>query len=272
MTVYADVLFITNFIVDYFLIKLTAKITHTNYKTVRILLASFFGGITALYIFVPNVNTVLDILIKLLIAFAVTFITFDFKGIKPFLRNTAVFFAVSFGFAGGMLAIWHIAKPNGMVINNSVVYFNISPILLIAFSVATYFITALIRHFLSKNQADKDIVKIQFFLKESMTEGKALIDSGNSLCDAFGMSEIIITDKKISDFLLKNESESEKKKRYRAIPCNTVSGSEILDGFRIDKAIIIENGNKNEIVRPIIAISKTKISNEIDAIINPRSV
>lgn len=272
MVVYADVLVTLNFIVDYFLIKLTAKIAGSSYKTYRILLGSAFGGLSSLYIFLPSVNMLLDIVLKLACALLVTIITFGFKNWKAYFRSSVTFFVVSFGFAGVMLALWHIARPYGMVIKNSVVYFDISPVALIAFSVAAYFITALLRHFLSRNEKQNDTCKIEFFIGDKSVNATALIDSGNSLSDAFGMSEIIIADKKISDCLLRDMKEGERSRRYRAIPCSTVSGTEILDGYRVDRAYITASGKKSEIYRPIIAISKTKMANEIDAIINPRSV
>ena len=272
MVVYADVLIILNFLVDYFLIRLTAIISHSTYKTYRILLACTFGGVSSLCIFIPSLNFVLDILLKLALAFITTFITFGFKSLKAFLRNTAIFFAISFSYAGAMLLLLQTATVKNMTVNNSFVYFNISPIMLIVFSVAAYFTAAILRHFLSKNQSEKDSCKISFSAGENRIDTTALIDSGNSLTDAFGMSDIIIADKKICDSLFSSLSSDEKKARYRAIPCNTVSGTEILDGFRADKAVISFENINTELYRPVIAVSKTPMSSEAKAIINPRSI
>lgn len=272
MVVYADVLIILNFLVDYFLIRLTAVISHSTYKAYRILLACAFGGVSSLCIFLPSLNFVLDILLKLSLAFITTLITFGFNCIKAFLRNTAIFFAVSFAYAGAMLLLLQTLTPQNMTVNNSFVYFNISPVMLIVFSVAAYFIAAILRHFLSKNQSEADSCKISFFANKKQIDTTALIDSGNSLNDAFGMSDIIIADKKICDSLFSSLSSDEKKSRYRAIPCNTVSGTEILDGYRADKAVIFSESINTELYRPIIAVSKTPMSSEAKAIINPRSI
>ncbi|MFQ8952879.1 MAG: hypothetical protein ACLR56_07650 [Oscillospiraceae bacterium] len=43
-----------------------------------------------------------------------------------------------------MTALWYLLRPNGMTVINSVVYFNISPALLIFSSVAAYFLLRLL--------------------------------------------------------------------------------------------------------------------------------
>jgi len=46
MVVYADILIVLNFIVDYFLLLATDKFLHNNTKLIRLLLGALFGGIT----------------------------------------------------------------------------------------------------------------------------------------------------------------------------------------------------------------------------------
>ena len=60
--------------------------------------------------------------------------------------------------------------------------------------------------------------------------------------------------------------------RYRILPCNTVSGSGVLEGFRCDSAVIISNNEKTVLQKPILAISKTDLADGYDAIINPESI
>ena len=64
MIVYADILIILNFLVDYFILLLTAKFLEIKYHIFRLLLAATLGGMSSLYIFLPSVNTLTDFLYK----------------------------------------------------------------------------------------------------------------------------------------------------------------------------------------------------------------
>jgi hypothetical protein len=50
-----------------------------------------------------------------------------------------------------------------------------------------------------------------------------------------------------------------------------VSGEGLLDGWRFDKAVIHINDKQKTFKNPILAVSKTKLSIECDAIINPEA-
>ena len=269
MVVYADVLILVNFIVDYFLIKLTAGITKTYIKIFRMVTAAFIGSLFSLYIFLPQLNAFLEILLKFSASVVTVFIGFGFGNTKRFLKNIITLFSVTFGFAGAMIGIWYIFKPTGMVINNSVVYFNISPIFLIVFSVLGYFISFFIRRIFAPQSVSAKLCKIEIEIKGKKAETNALIDTGNALSDPFGSSEIIIADKSVLDGIL---NEDEKENRYRAVPAVTVSGTEILDGFRCDRAKIFGEGTPVILERPIVAVSATRIVGEYKAIVNPKSM
>ncbi|MBQ8203992.1 MAG: sigma-E processing peptidase SpoIIGA [Clostridia bacterium] len=268
MVVYADVLIILNIIVDYFLLKLTALITRGGADIKRLLLASVLGGLSSLYIFLPPLSLVFEILIKIFISALMAFAAFGFINIKMFIRRVVTLFAVTFGFAGAMIGVWYAFKPSGMVINNSVVYFNISPVFLIVFSVAGYFISALLRRIFSKSQTEQTC-RVKIGLGKNDIELFALVDTGNSLTDPFGDGEIIITDESVARGLLAGE---EKDKRYRAIPCVTVSGTVLLEGYRCDRAEITIDKENYALIKPIIAISNTALKGDFKAIINPQSI
>ena len=272
MTIYADVLIVLNTLVDYFLIKIAAKLANEQIPFWRIALASLLGGVLSLYIFLPSSGILSEISIRFSMSLIMTVTVFGFKNIKSFLRNTVYLFAVTYLYGGFMFCIWLLFKPSNLIINNSIVYINISPIILIISSAIYYFIVMLIRFFLGKNAVTSENCTVQIRLGERQDTLKAIVDTGNSLTDVFGMSEIIITSKNTADRLIREESESEKSKRYRTIPVKTISGTSLIDGYRIDEAKIITANDKKVLINPILAVSNTKLDNEWDAIINPRSL
>lgn len=271
MVVYADILIILNTIVDYFLLLLTSKLIRAAPTLLRQISAAILGGFSSLLIFLPRLSFILQLSVYILSAFLITAICFDIKNKKHFFRATVVFFTVSFCYAGLMFAVWSLFRPNGMIIHNSVVYFNISPIFLIVFSVISYFAVSFLRFLLNKNAALAPKCEIKLFANNRSVTINAISDTGNSIEDIFGLSEIIITEQAAVYALFGEDKNSiELKKRYRAVPCTTVSGSELLDGYRCDSAQITYDGKIKNLNKPILAVSKTTLGGDYSAVINPK--
>ncbi len=273
MIVYADVLIFFNLIINYFLLVTTAKILRKNPKTLRLILGAFFGAISSLYIFLPQSPFGFEILFKILISSVMCLITFGFMGIKAYLKCVGVLFCVTFGFGGVMYAVWLLFSPNGMVINNSVVYFDISLIALIAFTVAGYIIFSLCFKIFSKASPFAESCDITLFADNKSVDISAVVDTGNSIEDVFSSGEIIIADRRIAQTLFgcdNFQSNKSTESRYRLLPCNTVSGRDVLEGVRCDRAEVKYQNSTMVLQKPILAISKTAMPDGNDAIINPK--
>ncbi len=266
MVLYADVLIVVNFIVDYFLIAISARFLHKRPRLWRQLLSAFLGGIFSLYILLPQSGFLLQSTVQIFMCAALSFVAFGFDSIKSFCRSTAVLFLTNFAYSGAMIAVWLIFKPNGMVINNSVVYFNISPLFLIVFSVLGYFIVAFLRRALQKNFSASSRCEVTVKCGQNSLMLEGIVDTGNSLCDVFGLSQIFITEAEIVDAVLGVEKQNAT--RFRAIPCGTVTGERLLDGYRIDSAVVCFEKKKYTFKSPILAVSHTPLD-ECKIIINP---
>lgn len=269
MTVYADILILVNFIVDYFLLLLTSRFLHKKPRLWRLLAGGFAGGLFSLYIFLPQTNFLLEIMVHILMCAIMCLITFKVYNLKDFCRCAAVLFAVNFAYSGAMIAVWYIFKPYGMVINNSVIYFNISPLFLILFSVVGYFCVTLLRRLLEKTFPQNTKCEVTVFSADKRLCLCGIVDTGNSLKDAFGISQILITEIDIVDALLGNKRQDPT--RFRAIPCGTVTGEQLLDGYRIDKAEINYNKRKFEFKNPVLAVSRAPLV-DCQIIVNPETL
>lgn len=258
-------------IVDYFLLLCTKRFVKRKATTVRMVLASLEGGLFSLYIFLPQSAVIVELLVRMIVCFFMSLTAFGFLNFKEFMKNSGSLFLITCLYAGIMTAVWKLFKPNGMVINNSVVYFNISATALITFTVLFYFLFIFFsKIFISSNKFAQKC-EITAVLDDTQTKLEAIIDTGNSISDVFGNSEIIIIDKTQANKILGSSYEVSKrlKTRYRAIPCTTVSGCDMLDGYRIDTAEVKTDCKKVILKNPILAISKVKLENNI-GIVNPK--
>lgn len=265
MIVYADILILVNFTVDYFLLLLAARFLHKKTKLHRLLLGAAAGGAFSLYIFLPQSNFFVQSAVQILMCAALCLISFGFGGIKAFFKNVAVLFCVNFAYSGAMIAVWLIFKPYGMAINNSVVYFNISPLFLILFSVLGYIAVSILRRVLENKFPQNTSCEVTVLCAERALTLIGIADTGNSLDDVFGLSRIFITEAEVVDALVDC---SERKTRYRAVPCSTVTGTEILDGYRIDGAEILYKRRKYTFKSPVLAVSREPLDG-CKIIVNP---
>lgn len=270
MIVYADILIILNVLVDYFLLQATAKFIGRKVKLWRMILGSFLGGLFSLYIFMPKSHVFIEFCVRIISCSAIAFSVFGFINFKGFLKSAGVFFGINCLYAGIISAFWKIFKPRGLVINNSVVYFDISAITLVISTVIFYFLFIFIsKMFVSSGKmSEKCAVTILAVGNKSCFT--AIIDTGNSVSDVFGNSQIIIVDRAVFYQLFGELQNEYLKNRYRVIPINTVSGGDVLEGYRCDYAELIRDKEKIYLKNPIIAISKTSFSEDYLGIVNPK--
>lgn len=275
MVVYADVLMAVNLIVDYFLLKISGKILNFTPKLWRMILAAVLGAVFSLYIFFPQGKAITELTVKILMSSVMVLVSFGFKNLKFFLKAFGTFFIVTCLYAGIMIALWQTLKPKGMVINNSVVYFNISPVALVFATVLGYLIYILCSKIFASSAKFAQKCEIKISVDNQNAYATAIIDTGNSISDLFSKSEIIIADESILILLFGTTDKEKNPKlipRYRAIPCSTVSGHDILDGFRCDSAVITYQNKIINIEKPIVAISKNGLKEDYSAIINPKII
>ena len=149
MTIYLDVLLLSNLWADYALLRTTAALTHAPLKPLRCLLAAAVGAVSALSIFLPPLPVPGLLLLRILLAVLLCGIAFGFGNRRLLLRQTAVFFGCSLLFCG---AVWLLASrrtPAGWYLQNTVIYADISLLTLLLGTTAAAAIAALVALLLS---------------------------------------------------------------------------------------------------------------------------
>ena len=272
MIVYVDILFLVNFLIDYFMLLLTANVLHIKYKTYRMLCASLIGAISSLYIFIPNSNLLLEVIVKFATAFFMNIAAFKFSSIKNFLKASGALLLITLLFGAIINFFVKTFNPKNIIVYNSVVYCNISAVTLVIFTVIFYMFFSLIAKIFKKSSKTAQKSSVTAFYKENHIQFTAIVDSGNSLEDAFSKSDIIIVDESILKKLLKTSDfkESNLSTLFRIIPCSTVSGEGALQGYRCDKAVIKTEDVEIEVEKPVLAISKTRLNEGYEGIVNPK--
>ncbi len=278
-TIYIDILIATNFIINYFILLAVAKCRKITTKQKRLLLGGALGALFSLIIFLPSMGFILNSLIKIIIATLIVILTFGYNGVKTLLKNIALFYLISFLFCGIMLFVWFVFTPKGLAINNSVIYFNISPTIMIVTTLFAYIVIRVCDRLINRTTSNIQICKIKLIHNNSYCEFYGKVDTGNTLCEPFSNSPVIVVneqaikniiDDKFIKILSNNEPDYSIKDNYRLIPFNAIGAKGLLPAFSPNEVYI------NDILcikKLYVAVCKNDIlCGEIKAMLNPEII
>lgn len=290
-TVYVDILVLTNFIADYFLLLLTAFLSANEVKRLRLFLGAGAASLSSLLIFAPELNAFLEVLIRLAISLVIVLITFGFLNFRRYIKAVLIFYAANVILAGGAMLLWSLFAPNGLVVRNGAVFYNISPILLIVTCAAVYLISLVVSRIISRRKSRGREYSVVLEFEGKKAEVKGIVDSGNMLRDVISGAPVIVCDyDKISPLLCTELREimskqnfeigfysaittSRYKNRFRVIPFESVGGSGVMAALVLDKAVITCGGERQEISDIIMAVTHKKIAGgEFDVLLNPELI
>lgn len=266
LVVYADVLMVINLFVNYFLLSITKLLLRLQCTRKRIVVGALIGSIYSLIIFAPNLPAFVNAFMNLLISAFMVIAAFPVHSKKIFIKTFFAFFAVNFGFAGSMLAIWLFFRPNGMVYQNGTVYFDIDIKVLIISSVICYAVLTCICRLLRRRTPDNMLYDVEITNIGKTVCAKALLDTGHALTDGFSDTPVLVISGRLSKMLapsdLREFMESDAvpavSKDLRLIPYTAVSGEGVLKAFYAD-SICVPKQNYT-VVNILLAQSKTDFS------------
>ncbi len=283
--VYVDVLIILNLFINLSLLLITSYFLKIKKNNLRLFLASLFGGLYSLIIFLPEMNFILDFFSKTAISFLIVLIAFGYKTFSRFIKCSVCFTGFTFLFAGMTVAMWFIFKPGGMYYRNSTVYFDINFFILVISTAVCYIITRLFVKFINRNKPQSFIYNFSVTLSGKTLSGRGMIDTGNTLSDGFSGYPVVIgtvnffkkilPEEYISLFENKNNFnftfDETHKNFFRLIPCSTVSGESILPCFRPEKLTVYNSKERIETDKVFIALTdkKKNINEDFDLLLNP---
>lgn len=256
MPIYIDVLVVLNIFINYFILLCSKKVSNVPVGRFSVAGASILGGLFSVIIILPQVNIWLNIIIKLVVSLAITAAAFRFSTFRQFIRCFFSFMSMNFAFAGIMLALFITVKPSNMALNNGTVYFNISIPFFIVSALFCYGAVNVILYFTKRKSQDSKIYTLSISLDTKTAVVKALLDTGNSLCDSFTGKPVTTIESTSINRIIENAEIT----RFGVIPVNTVTGSALMKTVRADFMTVTNDKERYEIKNPVFAISTNVLS------------
>ncbi len=274
-TIYIDVLVSVNLLVDYFLLYAAGQLSASSISRIRLCLGAFAGACLSCMVLLPPLPFLLNALITVCTCGLMTLIAFGFRGWRKYLRTAAYVMLVTVCYAGLMLAVWLVAAPCGLIVNNGSVYIDIPPGLLVAVTVVAYAVLSLFSGRLRRRNLIRSRCMVTIYSGGSSVNLDAIVDTGNLLSEPFSGLPVIVAE---YDALLPVLPEGFE--RYpesgdgcaglRVIPYSGVGGGGMMLAFRPDKITAVIPGGRPSVADAYIGVLRTgRVGKEHHAIVSP---
>ena len=194
MTIYVDVVFIENLLINYIILCATAIIAKNKIHFLKFLLASSFGSLYAILNYIINLSNLENFFLKLFISSFMILISFDNKKIKVFFKNLIMFYLTSFTFGGAAFMLLFFVSPESVIYENGR-FIGTYPLKITIYGgVLGFIIIILVAKFI-KNKFSNTLCDLEIFFKGKVIKLKTLVDSGNLLKEPISNQDVIVVQK-----------------------------------------------------------------------------
>ncbi|MBC8536163.1 sigma-E processing peptidase SpoIIGA [Feifania hominis] len=278
-TIYVDVLFLVNLIINYLNLWLTASVAKLEYRRPRLFLGALLGSLYAVLIFLPSMKLFYTLVFKVLFSAKMVKVSFQTGGRRQFFKVLLCFYAINVGMGGGIYWLYYfVGTGDSFLMKNGVAYLELSPSVFAAAFCVTFFLLKLsYRIFTRGRGAEKQVRKATITVGERSVTLTALIDTGNSLRDPVTRRPIVLAPLDRVRTLIPIECRScfeggfvrgtvttlpneEWTLRFKLIPYSTIeSEGGLLPAFRCDRLEILEKSSTRIYENIVVAVTDRPI-------------
>lgn len=275
MTIYADQMFVENFIMNYIILYMTAKLCGMEFKWYKLSIGAVIGAIYVIFSYVFLFYNEPLIFGKILLSIAIVYLSFFPREPKKFIKLLLYFYGITFfigGISFGLAYFFNVVTIN----EGGILYVEEFPVVLVAIGSCFAFILGKygIAFFYEYKRVKEILYKLRIGLFGKTIEINVIYDSGHSVREPFTNYPVAIVEKAaVGDIFLANifdatklgnmEIPDEFKCKMRIVPISTVSSDkEILIGFKADECSVIKDDGEKAVNNVIIAICDRKLSKD----------
>ncbi len=195
MVVYAEYVFLENFIMNFIILSLTAKFGKAADSKLKLFLASSLGALYAFIIFFPSLHFMFSIFMKIACSMLIIIVAFTPYRFKEFFKLTGIFYLITLVFGGAGFAMFYFTSFNGIVSNGVFYITNISvKNIMLACGVGYILINFCWSYIQRQLSKDKVYMTLRIEMNGDIVELKGMVDTGNSLTDPITQYPVIIVE------------------------------------------------------------------------------
>lgn len=268
ITIYIDIVFFENLIMNSIIIYATSIILKLKPKMIRVVISSAIGSIYAIITYVTELSIYTSIISKGILAIVMVYIAFNPQNMKNMWKQLLIFYLTSFVFGGVALYLIYFIKPQDVFIKNGIFVGDyVLKAIFLGAIIAFIIIKISIKFIKTKINAKDMFCKIKIKLNGKEIETKAMIDTGNLAKEPITNTPVVIVESSLLEKVLPKEIlnsidnilagkldgvKEEYISRLRCIPFSSLGKQNgMLLGIKADE-IIVEKEEENKISKDVI--------------------
>lgn len=290
MTVYLDIIFLENFILNFIILYAESLVIKEKVKYLKLMLSSLLGAFYVIIYYLINFQSKWNIIFKIILSVVMVYISFMPKSFKEFIKQITFFYLVSFVFGGAALGVIYMVNVGKISIKNGIIVGNYTlKTIFIGVILAFIIITAAFK-FIKNKISKKDLFcDIEIRINQSKINVKAIIDTGNFLKEPITNIPVIVVEKDILKNVVPKEIlenienilggdlkdipksiQNEYMSKMKVIPFSSLGKQNgMLLGIKADGVVVEIDNEEKYVEKVILGIYTKKLSkkNEYNALL-----
>lgn len=290
MTVYLDIIFLENFILNFIILYAVSLVIKEKAGYIKPTIASLLGASYVIIYYLINFQSKWNLIFKIILSVVMVYISFMPKSFKEFIKQITFFYLVSFVFGGASLGVIYMVNAGKISIRNGIIVGNYTLKTIFIGVILAFTIITVAFKFVKNRISKKDLFcNIKIIINQSKINVKAVIDTGNFLKEPITNIPVIVVEKDIlKNFVpkeilenienilggdLKNIPESiqnEYMSKLKVIPFSSLGKQNgMLLGIKADGVVVEIDNEEKHIEKVILGIYTKKLSkkNEYNALL-----
>ena len=275
MTIYIDVVFLENLVMNSIILIASGIILKKKLKWIRILLASSLGAIYTIIGYISVLEIYSNLVLKVILSILIIYIAFNPQTVKQLWKDILIFYLTSFVFGGVAFALIYVVKPQEILMKNGL-FLGTYPLKTVLLAAIVAFIVIIAAFAIVKTKFSKKdmFCDVEVELNNKKIRTRAMIDTGNLLKEPITNTPVIVLEhtllyecvpKEILDNLesilggelvkISEEIRNEYISRLKLIPFASLGKQNgMLVGIKADSLKIVQDEQEKESKNVIVGI------------------
>ena len=193
MTVYLDVIFLENVVLNYIILYVTGIISKARIEKRRIILGALIGAFYSIIYYLLKIKIYSSFIVKVFLSIIIIYVAFNSNSLKELIKKIILFYLTSFVFGGATIAIIYMANSQNITIQNGVLVGRYTVTTVLIGIMVAYFTIVLAFKTIRTRVLKKDLIcDISIMLNNKEIKTKAMIDTGNLLKEPITNMPVIV--------------------------------------------------------------------------------
>ena len=206
MTIYIDIIFLENIIMNTIILYATSIILKQQIKIVRLLISAIIGSIYSIVMYITQLPIYSSIITKFILSILMVYIALKPNNFKKIVKQTIIFYFTSFVFGGVALNLIYFLRPENISIKNGLFTGKYALKVIMLGAIMAFIIIKISIKIIKTKFNTKDMYcDIKLKINGKQIETKAMIDTGNLVKEPITNTPVVIVEGTLLDGIIPKE-------------------------------------------------------------------